>query len=431
LQRLGRVLKVVAINLVIFVVALEIGLRVAPAVIPEGLLKRFEPSLRASIAERRSLPNVSDVVQVDRDDNGPPLLIFKPGVVVQFVSRETGGTGEIHMDDRGFCNPEGTVPASGSVDIVAMGDSFTACMNEPPDSSAPESYVNWPFVLGRMAGVSVYNLSRGGYGVYEYVQLLKHYGLQLQPKIAIMQIYEGNDLRDAQHNVAFQQMSPEERANVPLRASWEPLKVSYEGLLRNWIGRTSYAYNFLLVAAVKGISAVIDMTERSTGAEAAVNFKFWLEYEPSPILMNPDNDQKDEVRTARSLRAGEFSLDNFDAPLEEFAELARENGFTAVLSYAPAAHVAYESVVRFEDPELKELMLWYSQEQRAYFARKCEELGIVFIDLTPVLVAGIEKHGADALLYYPSNIHFTVLGHQVVSQELLRVLNERQLLPSN
>lgn len=431
MHRLRRILKVVAINLIIFVVALEIGLRVMPAVIPEGLLKRFEPSLRAEIAERRSLPNVSDVVQVDRDDDGPPLLIFKPGVVVRFVSRETGGTGEIHMDDRGFCNPEGAIGADGTVEIVAMGDSFTACMNEPADSSAPESYVNWPFVLGRMAGVSVYNLSRGGYGVYEYVQLLKHYGLQLRPKIAIMQIYEGNDLRDAQHVVAFRQMTPEEKANVPLRASWEPMKVSYEGLLRNWVGRNSYAYNFLLVAIVKGISEVIELTERSAGAEAAVNFKFWLDYEPSPILMNPDNDQKDEVRTARSLQAGEFSFSNFDEPLEEFAALARENGFAPVLSYAPAAHVAYESVVRFEDPALKELMLWYSEQQRAYFARKCEELGIVFIDLTPVLQAAIAEHGVDELLYYPSNIHFTVLGHQVVSQELLRVLKEQQLLPQS
>jgi hypothetical protein len=431
LHRLRRILKVVAINLIIFVVALEIGLRVAPAVIPEGLLKRFEPSLRAEIAERRSLPNVSDVVQVQRDDAGPPLLIFKPGVVVRFASRETGETGAIHMDDRGFCNPEGTIGASGTVDVVAMGDSFTACMNEPADSSAPESYVNWPFVLGRMAGVSVYNLSRGGYGLYEYVQLLKHYGLQLHPKIAIMQIYEGNDLRDAQHVVAFREMSPEERANVPLRASWEPMKVSYEGLLRNWVGRNSYAYNFLLIAGVRGISEAIDLAERSTGSEIAVNFKFWLDYESSPILMNPDNDQKDEVRTARALRAGEFSFGNFDEPLAAYADLARENGFTAILSYAPAAHVAYETVVRFEDPELKELMLWYSEQQRAYFAKKCEEHGIIFIDLTPVLQAEIAKRGADELLYYPSNIHFTVLGHEVVSQELLRVLNERQLLPQN
>ena len=36
----------------------------------------------------------------------------------------------------------------------------------------------------------------GGIGPYEYVQVLKQFGLQRRPRIVIMNIYEGNDLRD-------------------------------------------------------------------------------------------------------------------------------------------------------------------------------------------------------------------------------------------
>lgn len=429
MNRLVQVLKVVAVNLLIFAVAMEAGLRLFPSAIPESLLKRFQPSLRASIAERRSLPNVSDVVQVQRDDGGPPLLIFKPNEVVRFVSRETGKTGEIHMDERGFCNPKGTIGADGKTDVVALGDSYTACMNEPPDSVAPESYVNWPFVFGRSAPVKVYNLSRGGDGIYEYVQLLKHYGLQLRPDLVIMQIYEGNDLRDAQRYMAFRDFSPEEKANVPLRASWEPMKVSYEWLLRNWLGESSYSYNFIIVGGSRLISDAIGMIWSLAGSESAVEFRFSLNYGSSPVLMNPQNDQRDEVRTARSARDGDVAFSAFDEALQNYSKLARENGFNAVLSYAPAAHVAYESVVSFEDPALKDLMLGYSREQRAYFAAKSRELGITFIDLTPALRAEIEKQNGERLLYNPSNIHFTVLGHQIVARELMRVLGEKRLMP--
>ena len=41
-----------------------------------------------------------------------------------------------------------------------------------------------------------YNLSVAGIGPYEYVELLRRYGLPLGPRVVVMNIYEGNDLRD-------------------------------------------------------------------------------------------------------------------------------------------------------------------------------------------------------------------------------------------
>jgi lysophospholipase L1-like esterase len=121
----------------------------------------------------------------------------------------------------------------------------------------------------------------------------------------------------------------------------------------------------------------------------------------------------------------------FDEALELYATLAANNNFKAVLSYAPAAHVAYGKSASFLAPELKELMTWYSNEQRTYLAKKCVELGILFVDLTPALQSRIDELGGSKLLYFPSNIHFTILGHQVVAQEVRRALAGAGLLTAN
>jgi hypothetical protein len=322
------------------------------------------------------------------------------------------------MDEMGFCNPPGKVDKKLKIDVVAVGDSFTACTREPFESTAPDSFVNWPYAYGRIAKAEVYSLARGGYGVYEYVQLLKHYGLKLHPKTVIMQIYEGNDLRDAVRYKKYVEMSDEEKANVPLRASWEPIKVPYEWLLRNQLGAWSYSWNFVVVGVAYLVSEAKDVYWGAVGSDNAVNFRFRINQVDPPVLMNPDNDHKDEVRTARSARAGDFDFSAFDDALAAYAALSREYGFKAVLSYAPAVHVAYEDFVEFEDLDLKTLMPWYSEKQRRHLEQKSRELGIVFVDLTPVLQAEARNLKGGELLYNPVDIHFTPLGHSVVARGL-------------
>jgi hypothetical protein len=243
-----------------------------------------------------------------------------------------------------------------------------------------------------------------------------------------MQIYEGNDLRDSLRYRTYREATPEEQARLPLRASWEPLRVPYEGLMGNALSETSYAYGFAVIGTAYALSHAIDFAGSLTGILDVIDFRFMLDYPPEPVLMNGDNDQKDEVRTARSTKAGEISYAEFDGALESYAALAKANGFRPVLSYAPAAHVAYADVVRFMTPELKETMLWYSENQRAYLARKCAELGIVFIDLTPALQAKIAELKGAKLLYNPDNIHFNVLGHHVVSEAVKSVLVSRGIV---
>ena len=84
---------------------IEIGLRILPGAIPLGLLKKFEPGTRLEIAQRRGLPNLSQIWVLPRDDNGPELKLFKPFTSHKLRHRDDGTVEAVDLDGNGFCNP--------------------------------------------------------------------------------------------------------------------------------------------------------------------------------------------------------------------------------------------------------------------------------------------------------------------------------------
>src|SRR4051794_35630878 len=93
-----------AIVVLLTLVGMEAGFRLAPGLIPESLLKRFESSVRIAIAQRRFLPNESQTWVPTRTDDGPPIKLFLPHSEIQWDFVDTGTTGRTTMDDLGFCN---------------------------------------------------------------------------------------------------------------------------------------------------------------------------------------------------------------------------------------------------------------------------------------------------------------------------------------
>ena len=102
--------------------------------------------------------------------------------------------------------------------------------------------------------------------------------------------------------------------------------------------------------------------------------------------------------------------------------LSRAHGFTPIVSYSPSAYTAYADFVEFEDPALSDLMPWYSRTQREFFRSKAEELGYVFVDITPDLQAAARALQGKTLIYYPGNVHFTEAGNRVVAEALAPVI---------
>jgi hypothetical protein len=387
---------------------LEAGLRFFPEVIPLDLLIHFHLKPKAEIARNRGLPTMWDTFPLERDDGGPEIRLYKPFTIVAWAVEDYGTDSVVQMDDMGFCNPPDQSYHRSQIDIITLGDSFTACHAVNPTEA-------WTSKLGSLTGLSVYNLGRGGIGIHEYLQILKKFGLQKSPRVVIMNVYEGNDLRDAGRYIEYRRQAEERK-----KTGFKPTPTPSPNLLED----NSYTYN-LAYATVQYLQttepADASVSAASQPVKEEINFRYSLVFSDKTVEFNPRNVDRDEVRNAIRWQKGEIDPEVFDTiedALTTFVELSREYNFVPVMTYMPSVYTTYAENVAFDDPELDELMPWFSLQQRAYFEQKGEELGYIFYDLTPSLQASARAGGSGNLLYYRYDLHPTVLGHAAIAEAI-------------
>jgi hypothetical protein len=394
-RRLARIGLKILLGLTIGFGVLEVALRILPIAIPTRVLQYLEPEIRVRAAKGRFATS-SEMVPVERDDGGPVLRVWKPHAKVRYPWLDDyGAVRELEMDAQGFANPPGRY--GDRIDILAIGDSFTfAHAIQPKDA--------WAIRLGDRLGRTSYNLGLAGNGLYEYLQFLKRFGLSREPKVVVLNVYEGNDLRDA---VAFHRA-------VAGHGNMDELPP--EPWHGSFLARHSYAYNF-----VRGTISYLSDRSEQRDAEEAIDFRFQI----GPVPMNQGQGARDEPAFAIWQQEGRYPFSLFDRALEDFAALAKEHGFLPVVTYSPWAFRPYDDV-EFRDPALRAKLDAFSREQRAYFERKSAELGMAFLDLEPALHAAAGQPTKQNLLYYPTTIHYTARAHAVVA-EAIAVLLEKAL----
>lgn len=401
---------------------LEGALRLFPGLIPLPLLVGFEPSLRSVIAGRRHLPTEQTMRLLERDDGGPPLRVYQPLAEITYEFNDPGTVRTVKMDRAGFCNPEENAYDRSAFDLVTIGDSFTWCMTVNPQDA-------WPHQFAMLTGRSVYNLGVAGRGLHEYIQILKQFGLQKSPRVVVMNVYEGNDLRDADQYHRYVREVRDSGGTSPTSTPCTipyTLCVFYRVIKEGPVGRRSYAFNLTAAAIRSGRDRVARMWDRPDASPAGEeNFRYTVRANDLTVQFNPENSDLDEVTYAKRLRAGEVGLELFQDALENFVTLAGEHGFIPVVTYTPSAYTAYADSVEFKEPAVEDIMQWFSARQREYFKTESRELGYTFIDFTPALAAASDTAGG--LLYFPTNLHLTALGHRVVAEALA---GEIRLLPS-
>jgi len=381
---------------------LEILLRVYPAAIPLALLQHFEEGLRLRVAQRLHLPTRYDFLEVPRDDGGPLLRRYRP---------RTHVAGK--RDAAGFCNPRGHESAAEQMEIIVVGDSFTEC-NVPAEQT-------WPALLQAFSGTQTYNLGVGGIGIYEYVQMLKQFGLQRRPRIVIMNIYEGNDLRDALRYW-------DHRNNKGGAAELGKLGSARGG----WLSRHSYAVNVATAAwrewvdpAWRSLTEVEEEFKKGLDAidKDSLDLRYVLHLEGGDVAFNQDNADRDELRLALVLDQGLIDLGVLNEALATFVQLAKDEGFLPLITYSPAAYTAYVNYIEFSEPSVGPVLARYSARLRDYFRDFADRFGVPFLDLTPDLQAEIAAQGsaqAARLLYFPNTVHYSAEGHRTVAEAVAR-----------
>jgi lysophospholipase L1-like esterase len=393
-------------------ITLELALRFVPGAIPLGVLKEFEPGLRTKIASRRKLQTKEDTIPMQRDDGGPPtgMWIYKAGAEVRYDFDEPGIVPTVRMDAKGFCNPDPDAYEQPTFQVLALGDSFTWCTTVAPEDA-------WPSVLSRMSGLSTYNLGLPGRGLYEYLQILKQYGLKKTPRFVVLDVYEGNDYRDAVRFYAFRAES-EEDDDGPCHFGVPSLCAAYYGMRGSAVGRYSYAYNLVAAAIWRGA--------RSAG-KGKIDFRYEIHFPSGEVVpFNRDNVDRDEVSHAKTLMQGKPGLEVFTPALQQLVELSRKNGFIPIVTYTPSAYTAYDTFVRFADAEITSIMRSYSNRQRRYFAEQARDLDYYFLDLTPAFQRAAASPD-QGLLYFATNVHLTQRGHRVVASELAPLIRSLEL----
>jgi len=374
-RRLVEASLLVGFGLLGAIFVAEVLLRAFPGLIGQQVLTEFNSNLRPRIARRLGLPLKQDrrcIAPEERSDGGPELCLIAPGAQHrQQVDEEDlvyQATDFTPHDELGFCNPPGKAMRQ-DADVVTIGDSFTWCTLVSPDAT-------FTALLEQNLGMSTYNLGAPGIGPYEYVEVLRRYGTGLRPKVVIMVIYGGNDLRDAKRY--------ERHVAAEKRDKDRITKGHRDNGLDDLIMRRSYSLNFFSASA----SLV-----RKWATGPRIDFGYRVESAGERVRMNVANKDEDEVQYARKLRRGEIRLDLWDRALKDFAELSGQERFQGVVAYLPSAYSAYRDSVVFDKPKVGDTVSFLSKAQRDYLERGLHKLGIPFWDATEYLQAAVHSSG--------------------------------------
>ncbi|MCI0482824.1 MAG: hypothetical protein L0213_14695 [Candidatus Dadabacteria bacterium] len=338
-----------------------------------------------------------------------PIDFLKPRRVPDDVLRYRIEPGTGAHDELGFRNK--SVPDT--AEVVAIGDSHTYGIS----ARASES---WPGALGSMTGMTVYNLSLGGYGPAEYLYLMETEALSLRPKIVIAGFYLGNDIKDsftAVYSVdRWKDMrKPELESYQGSGESDDEEGASYG--IGDWLAGNSVLYRLV---SSSFIGDNLRQARRIRRGEQIVMF----EDEKNGIStgFTPDQRLRGLDLGSAEVREGlRLSLEIFD----RMNELARKNDIEFIVIIIPTKENVFAEYIEGNKalPASEKIDYLIENERQAdrevrkYF----DEHGIRYVDALGPLSrsAGVEQ-------IYPNNFggHANRNGYRIIAESIKNYLDE-------
>lgn len=290
---------------------------------------------------------------------------------------------EYRTDENGFRNPPGIQRA----DLVFIGDSYT----EAATVADEDTFVRR---AGRSTGLSVVNLGRGAYGPQQELIVLKRYGLSYEPRVVVWQIFEGNDLADAE---AFARWK-----NEPHGESVS-LKDRYfnNSLLKEWLKNTK---------SQAGRAPMISLrSEDGTVRRIGIRYR----------------DERDRVSTMQ------LGMNETINAIEAGYEVCRAQGIRLLVVSVPTMVRVMEPYIRFDREEDRKTYLSKSVPDQKDFngrmADLCARIGCTFVDAFDELR---QASAGNRNLYIPNDEHLDIGGHEVISRLVVRWLRENKIAKS-
>jgi hypothetical protein len=290
---------------------------------------------------------------------------------------------EYRTDRNGFRNSGEQERA----DIVFIGDSFT----ESATVAEEDTFVRR---VAESTGLSAVNLGRGAYGPQQELIVLERYGLAYEPRYVVWQLFEGNDLGDAE---AFANWKKDpDYVRTSLRDRYFD-----NSLLNEWLTNTREQ-------EVVGPMATLryhDGTTRRVGVR--------YPYEPD----QPSTMHLGMTETLRAIEAGQ--------------QLCESRGIELLVVVVPTMVRVMAPQISFDRVEDQKRYLPELQAEPKDFSRtieeECNRAGCKFVD---ALEAFRETAAKDSRpIYIPNNEHLDVGGHDVMAKIVAHWIRSKDLAP--
>ena len=288
-------------------------------------------------------------------------------------------------------------PAKSS-DIVVIGDSYIAMGENEADTFGRR--------LERLSGLSVQNLGVGGYGPFQYLEVLKKHGVPKKPKYVLFCFYEGNDIRDIGGYLAWK-----ETGKYNGRYFLQPFLGKYVTALSDEIsylwstGWTTIQFvaNKIQPRKIHPDVAIVNLGNR--------NYNMFFHYKT-------DSRPVDEI-----IRSTEWR--QLKKILADFKDISEQNRIKPIIMYIPSTAHIYAQYSTEESGENWLKIRWQQVAAKANMEdamiRVSNELHIKLASLTPVFEAAARD---GKLLYYPFDTHWNSTGREIASTFMASILKK-------
>jgi hypothetical protein len=288
---------------------------------------------------------------------------------------------EYTSDENGFRNSSKQQQA----DIVFIGDSFT----EAATVAEGDTFVRR---VEQSTGLGVVNLGRGAYGPQQELIVLKRYGLAYKPRLVVWQLFEGNDLADAE-GFAEWKKNPQQ-VNTSLKERYFNNSLLKEGLMKTRLQE-------------RGGPMVTLRHHDGTTRRVSLRYR----YEPDqPSTMSLGMNE-----TLSAIEAGH--------------QLCQSHGIQLLVVLVPTMVRVMAPNISFDHLEDQKRYLPEVRDDKKDFSGTMEEfcarIGCTFVDSFDALrqAAANGNHN----LYIPNDEHLDVGAHDVMAQMVAGWLRSKNI----
>jgi acetyltransferase AlgX (SGNH hydrolase-like protein) len=381
-----------------------------------------------SLADHTSLQQIRYYAQ-RRDYQPDPTLVFIPSRAGHASRLDTDFLGDQYSPDYGV--PHAAIPyhatytpdgfrensSSPPFEIMLIGDSYVE-FGETDQLTLSEQ-------LTLLSGLTTFNLGRGWYGPFQYLELFKRYAPQLRPRYAVLCFFDGNDIEDTKQYLR-----------------WRKGKSYYTFVFstKNYLGRYFTAFRDSYKFLLKQVERVVERRRPTTPATAAA--------EDTQAALKQGEGRSSEVHpdlglvtlrdrllpmqfrywnqpltTEQLLESEEWQA--VGQVLKDFQLLAAEHGTVPVTLFIPKKVEVYGA---FYSPRsghnflqrIREHMRFENNSHDAFLAI-AEQAGIRAVDLLPGFRT-LAREGT--VLYYPFDTHWNPLGRRTAAEILAASLRK-------